>query len=306
MLAGCSLAPKYERPAAPVAANYPAPVALPQDTPAEASAKEGAADLAWSQFFGDARLQRLIALALENNRDLRVADLRVDRVRALYNIQRTALIPSLDATGDAVRQRTPGDINGTGQSRITSSYALAAEIPSYELDFFGRVASLRDEVLQQYLATDEARHSAQIGLIAVARQYFALLASDEQLALAQQTLAATAHAYDLNRQSFDAGVTSELDLKTSEGQRETVRASVAAFAQQQAQAANALTLLIGAPLPPDLPPVGSLATQQLIENLPVGLPSDLLARRPDIRAAEHTLQAANADIGIARAALFRW
>lgn len=298
LLAGCSLAPKYERPAAPVAGRYP-------DAPAAAAAGPVATELGWAEFFHDPRLQAILRLALENNRDLRVAALNVDRVRALYDIQRTALIPSLNATGSGTRKRTPGDLTSSGNASISSSWQVGVEIPSYELDFFGRVASLRGEVLQQYLATEEAQRSAQISLIsAVARQYLTLLAADEQLAIAQQTLAAAGHSYDLNQKSFDAGVTSELDLRTSEAQRESVRASVAQFEQARAQARNALILLIGAPLPADLPPAGSLATQSLIDDLPAGLPSDLLARRPDILAAEHNLQAANADIGVARAAFF--
>jgi multidrug efflux system outer membrane protein len=270
-----------------------------------AQARPPAADLAWQQFFGDARLQRLIRLALENNRDLRVAALNVERVRAFYNIERTALIPSLNATADGSRQRTPADLSTTGRPITSSSYSVGVEMPSYEIDFFGRVASLRDQVLEQYLASDEARISAQISLIsAVARQYLTLLATDEQLALARQTLEAAEHSYDLTRQTYEAGVNSELDLRTAEAQRESVRASVAALAQQSARAENALALLIGTPLPADLPPPGSLATQKLIDDLPAGLPADLLGRRPDIRAAEHTLQAANANIGIARAAFF--
>lgn len=300
LLAGCSLAPKYQRPDAPVATAYPAVAGV-------AVAERGvpAADLDWQQFFGDARLQRFIQLALENNRDLRMAALNVERVRAIYNIQRTALIPSLNATGDGSRQRTPGDLNSTGRPITTSSYSVGVEIPSYELDFFGRVASLRDQVLQQYLASDEARTSAQISLIsAVARQYLALLATNEQLALAQQTLDAAERSFELTRQTYEAGVNSELDLRTAEAQRASVRASVAALAQQRARGENALVLLIGVPLPADLPLAGSLANQQLIEDLPAGLPADLLTRRPDVRAAEHLLQAANANIGIARAAFF--
>ncbi|HEY0944767.1 MAG TPA: efflux transporter outer membrane subunit [Opitutaceae bacterium] len=297
LLAGCSLAPNYERPAAPVANAYP--------LGGDAKAGVAAADLAWRQFFGDARLQRLIELALENNRDLRVAALNVERVRALYRIQRTALIPSLNATGDGARQRTPGDLNSTGQPLTSSSYQVGVEMPSYEIDFFGRIASLRDQVLQQYLATDEARTSAQISLIsAVARQYLAALAVEEQLALARQTFDLAQRSYDLNRQTFEAGVSSELDLRTSEAQREAYRASLAQLEQQRTLAENGLVLLIGAPLPANLPVAGSLATQALIADLPAGLPSDLLTRRPDVRAAEHTLKAANANIGVARAAFF--
>jgi multidrug efflux system outer membrane protein len=314
LLSGCSLAPKYERPAAPVAGAYPE-----TNVTANSSATSAAADIAWRDFFGDARLQRLIALALENNRDFRVSALNVERVRALYNIQRTALIPTLDLQAGGTRQLQPGDLTSSGQPQTTNSFRVGGAITSYELDFFGRVASLRDQVLQQYLATDEARLSAKLSLIsAVARQYLTLLAADEQLAIARQTFEAAQRSYDLNKQTFDAGVTSELDLRTSEAQREAVRASVATFQQQReavrasvatfqqqrAQAENALVVLLGGPLPADLPPAGKLATQKLIDDLPAGLPADLLARRPDIRAAEHNLQAANANIGVARAAFF--
>lgn len=301
LLAGCSLAPKYQRPAAPVASAYPESGA----TTAAPAAPGAAADLAWRRFFGDPRLQRLLELSLANNRDLRVAALNVDRVRALYNIQRTALIPSVNATGDGVRQRTPADLSSSGRAVTGSSYSVGAEIPSYEVDFFGRVASLRDQVLQQYLATEEAQLAARISLISsVSRQYLTLLAADEQLALARGTFEAAERSYALTRQSFEAGVSSELDLRTSEAQREAYRASVAGLEQTRKQAENALVLLVGSPLPADLPPAGSLATQALLEDIPAGLPSELLVRRPDIRQAEHTLQAANAAIGIARAAFF--
>ena len=244
LLSGCSLAPKYQRPAAPVAATYPLDAST-ASTPAAVPA----ADLAWQQFFGDARLRGIIQLALENNRDLRVAALNVERVRAIYGIQRSVLIPSLDATGDAVRQRTPATLSPTGQPVTGSVYEVGLQIPSYEIDFFGRVMSLRNQVLHQYLATEEARRSAQIALIsAVARQYLAALAADEQLAVARQTLRAAEQSYDLNQQSFEGGVTSELDLRTAEGQREAVRASVAALEQRAAQLANGLVLLVGSPL----------------------------------------------------------
>lgn len=298
LLGGCSLAPRYERPASPVADSY--------TTNASASAADKTvADISWEEFFSDPRLQTVIRTALENNRDLRVAALNVERVRALYNIQRTALIPSLDATADGSRRRTPGDLSASGQSTISSSYQVGLEIPSYELDFFGRVTSLRDQVLQQYLATEEAQRSAHISLIStVSRQYFAVLAAEEQLALARQTLDAANRSFELNRKTYETGVASEIDLRTAEAQRESVRASVAAIEQSRDLAKNALALLVGAPLPADVFTAGSLAMQNLIEDLPAGLPSDLLTRRPDILAAEHTLQAANANIGVARAAFF--
>lgn len=300
LLSGCSLAPKYRRPAAPVAATYPVDTSIASN-PSSAPA----ADLAWHQFFGDARLRAIIHLALENNRDLRVAALNVERIRAIYSIQRSVLIPRLDATASGARQRVVLGFDPDNQALTYGSFRVGLEMPSYEVDFFGRIVSLRDQVLHQYLATEEARRSAQIALIsAVARQYLAVLAADEQLALAHQTLRAAEQSYELNRQSFEAGVASELDLRTAEGQREAVRASVAALEQQAAQLAHGLVLLVGTPLPDDLPPAGSLATQALVEDIPAGLPADLLARRPDVRAAEEILRAANANIGVARAAFF--
>ncbi len=301
LFAGCSLAPNYERPAAPIAATYPGvatSAAEPQSDPTASAVN-------WTEFFGDARLNAIIALALENNRDLQVAALNIDRVRAVYNIQRTALIPRLNITGNSTRSLTPGDLNSSGAPLTSSSHALVAEIPSYELDFFGRIASLRDQALAQYLATEEAAKSARISLIsAVARQGYATLALDEQLDLARQTLAAAEETYALNQQSFDAGVASELSLRTAEAERESVRATVAALQTQRDQAHNALTLLIGAPIPADLPPGHSLIDVTPATSLPAGLPADLLVNRPDIRAAEQTLLAANANIGVARAAFF--
>jgi len=302
-LAGCSLAPKYERPAAPVAETYPnadaAWSATPNARATTAHQIEGSATP-----LGDDRLRALLALALENNRDLHVAALNVERVRALYRIQRAATLPNISASGDATRRQTPAALSPSG-TRIASTYQAGLTIPAYELDFFGRVASLREAALQQYLASEEAHRSAHIALVsAVSRQYFGLLAADEQLALAHNTLDAAERSYALNHQSFEAGVASELDLRTAEAQREAVRASVAQLEQARDLAHNALVLLVGSPLPATLPAPGNLATQQLIDDLPAGLPSALLTRRPDIRAAEHTLRAANANIGVARAAFF--
>ncbi|WP_269446589.1 efflux transporter outer membrane subunit [Cephaloticoccus primus] len=295
--AGCSLAPKYQRPAAPVAESYP-----------EATGPiSPAVELSWQQFFGgDARLRAIIALALENNRDLHAAALNVERVRALYRIQRAATFPDIAATGDGTRRQTPASLSPTGERSIDSTYQVGLSIPAYELDFFGRVASLRDTALQQYLATEQAHRSAHIALIsAVARQYLNLLATEERLDLAQQILAAAERSYALNHQSFEAGIASEIDLRTAEAQREAVRASVAEIEQARDLAYNALVLLVGAPLPATLPAAGTLASQEaLIEDLPAGLPSELLTRRPDILAAEHNLRAANANIGAARAAFF--
>jgi len=296
LLGGCSLAPKYTRPAAPIAATYPH---------ADAAATSPSAPTGSAHLGGDARLRALLTLALENNRDLHIAALNVERVRALYRIQRAATFPDISATGDGTRRQTPAALSPSGTRTITSTYQAGLTIPAYELDFFGRIASLREAALQQYLASEEAHRAAHIALVsAVSRQYFTVLATEEQRALAQQILDAAERSYALNRQSFEAGVSSEIDLRTAEAQREAVRASVAEITQARDLAQNALVLLVGSPLPSTLPAPGNLATQALIDDLPAGLPSELLTRRPDIRAAEHSLRAANANIGVARAAFF--
>jgi len=296
LLSGCSMAPGYKRPETPLAQAYPL---------AAESKAMAASELSWKEYYKEPRLAALIMVALENNRDVRVAALSVERVRALYRIQRTALIPSLDATAGGSRSRTPGDLNTTGQSRLSDTNSAALQIPSYELDFFGRVASLRDQVLEQYLATEDARLTARMTVVsAVARQYYTLLATEEQLAIARESLRAADESCDLNRRTFEAGVNSEIDLRSSEAQREAYRASAATLEYQRTKAENALVLLLGRPLPAGLPAAGSLEQQDLLEDLPAGLPSELLTRRPDVRAAEHTLKAANANIGVARAAFF--
>lgn len=298
ILTACSLAPEYERPDLPVSDSYPA-------TRVNRSSDITVLDLGWREFFKLPQLNQLIELALENNRDFQVTGLKVERMQALLQIQRSALIPSLNAAGDGPRQRTPGDLSITGQPTTRSNYRVGLEIPSYELDFFGRVSGLRDQALSLYLSTEEANLSFKISLISsVARQYFLMLAAQDQLDLAVEGLETAAKSFQLTQQTFDAGVGSELDLRTAEAQMEAYKANVASLNAQRAQAVNGLQFLIGAPIPNDTLSSISLAQVELIDELPAGLPSDLLTRRPDIRAAENNLRAANASIGIARAAFF--
>jgi multidrug efflux system outer membrane protein len=298
---GCTLAPKYERRAAPVASTWPESAAAPTG----AGRTNAVADIGWREFFQDPRLQSLIGLALTNNRDLRVAVLKVEQSRAQYRIERAALFPAIDATGNGVRQRLPHDLSGTGHAVTESQYSLNLGTTAYELDLFGRVRSLKAAALENYFATEEARQSAQIALVAgVAVDYLSERALNEQLKMTQQTLAAVQESYRLIKASYDAGNTSELDLSTAEAQVETAKDDAAFYEQQFDQAVNALVLLVGEPLPADLPPPQPLDVEHLLTDLPPGLPSDLLVRRPDILAAEHQLKAANADIGAARAAFF--
>jgi len=300
-LAGCTLAPKYHQPAAPIAGAWP------ENSPAGASAAvtNAAADIGWRDFFSDPRLQSIIGLALTNNRDLQVAVLNVEVSQAQYRIQRANLFPQVDATGSYTRQLTPGYELFPGQSAENSVYSVGIGTTSYELDLFGRIRSLKAQALENYFATAEARRNAQIALVAeVAIQYLTELELDEQLSVARQTLASVQSAYDLNKQSYDVGNASELDLRTAEAQVQTALVSIASYQQQRNQAEHALVLLVGEPLPENLPPVRPLDAQPLLADIPPGLPSDLLQRRPDILEAEHTLRSANANIGAARAAFF--
>lgn len=299
LLSSCSLAPRYQRPASPV------PDAWPASAGAAAEGATPAADLGWRDVLGDPRLQALVALALANNRDLRVASLNVDLARARYGIQRAGLLPEVNAAGSYTRSRTPLDQSSIGRPYTSDQWNAGVGITAWELDLFGRVRSLDDAALQAWLGTTEARRGAHLALVAAtADQYLTTRALDEQLALARQTLELVQASHDLTRRRYDVGQVSELDLRTAEVQVQAVRVSLAALAQQRAQAENALVLLVGQPLPADLPPPAPLDASGVLADLPPGLPSDLLQRRPDILEAEHALQAANASIGAARAAFF--
>ena len=306
LLSACSLAPTYQRPAAPVAADFP--VNAPGAGAAAAPAADGkaAVDTGWRDFFADDRLRGLIATALENNRDLRTAALRIEEARAAYNITRADRLPNLNAGLTGTRARSADFRNVGGQGGVAEYYDAGISIPAFELDFFGRVRNLSEAALSSYLATDEARRAAQISTVAeVAKAYFTERAYAEQQKLAQDTYEARRRTYDLTRQRMDVGASSLLDLRLNETLMETARAQALALARQRAQAENALTLLVGAP--PAQAATGPMADDRQIDAMsavPAGLPSDLLTRRPDIRAAEQRLRGANANIGAARAAFF--
>jgi multidrug efflux system outer membrane protein len=298
VLSGCSMAPVYQRPAAPVAGEFPL-----NSSTADA---RSAVDTGWREFFADERLQQLIATALENNRDLRTAALRIEEARAAYNIQRADRVPNLNVGLSGTRGRTPGFATPSGQAVVSERYDANLSMSAFELDFFGRVKSLSDAALASYLASDEARQAAQISIVAeVAKAYFTERSYAEQYALAQRTYEARRRTYELTQQRVEVGASSRLDLRSNETLMETARASALALARQRAQAENALTLLVGAP--PTQAASGTMACDAQIDAMsavPAGLPSDLLARRPDIRAAEQRLKASNANIGAARAAFF--
>jgi multidrug efflux system outer membrane protein len=309
--AGCTMAPKYQRPAAPVTATFPTggvyetqPGATQPDSASARSANgQSAVDIGWRDFFVDPRMQRLIEIALKNNRDLRVSVLNMQASQAQFRIVRAGLFPTLDAAASQSKQRTPKDLSVFGNT-ISNSYSVGLNA-SWEIDFFGRIQSLKDQALAQYLATAQARKAAEISLVSqVANQYLTVLELDDLLKVTQGTLKTSQESYRITKLQYDNGTGSELDLRQSQTVVEQASANLQSQARLRAQAENALVLLLGEPLPADLPPGLTLNDQNLVTDIPAGLPSDLLTRRPDIMEAEENLLAANANIGAARAAFF--
>lgn len=279
----CTLAPAYERPTLPVANQF-----------ADETGTLVAADQGWRDVFGDPRLQALIALALQNNRDLRIAALNVELTRAQYRIERSQLFPQVAASGSA-------DITN---AEMQTRYRVGVGA-SWELDLFGRVRSLKEAALQEYLASEAALRAAHLSLVGeVVAQYLRERTFAEQLELAKQTQESVREMYEITRRLLEAGQRSELDMRSAEAQLQGARAEVYRLTRVQAQAQNALVLLVGQTLPSDLPPPQPLASQTVVADLAPGVPSEVLLRRPDVMAAEHVLRAANANIGAARAAFF--
>ena len=301
LLSGCSLIPDYQRPEAPVAADWPQGEAYGN---AASEGSRSAEDLQWREFFRDPALQQLVQVALENNRDLRVAALNVEAYRALYRIQRADLLPSVSADGAGTRQRLPADLSQTGEARTSGQYSATLGVNAWELDFFGRIRSLSEQALQQYLATEQAARSTQISLVAsVANAYLQWQADQALLQLTQDTLKTFEESYQLTQRSFDVGVADALALSQARSSVDSARVSLAQYQRLVAQDRNALTQLLGTGLPADLPQ-GLKLNAELLEQVPAGLPADLLQRRPDLLQAEYQLKAANANIGAARAAFF--
>jgi len=306
LLGGCTMMPAYDRPAPPVSdtwADGTGPEAEPAQPAAEPAAP-AATELGWQDFFTDARLRALIELALANNRDLRIATLNIDRAAALYRIQRAEVNPTIGVQALGEKYRIPEKLGDNGESKMVESYSVVLGLASWELDLFGRLRSMSTASFEQYLATEEARRAAQISLVAaVAGSYLSLAADGENLRLARVTLEAQQASYELIRATRDAGIASDLDLRQAQSQVEAARVNVAAYTGAVAVDRNALELLVGAPLAPDLLPdeFGAVTDPR---GVSAGLSSDVLLCRPDILAAEHRLRSANANIGAARAAFF--
>jgi NodT family efflux transporter outer membrane factor (OMF) lipoprotein len=308
MTSACSMNPRLDIPSPPVSSAYPDAATI---EPASAAAID------WRSMFGDPRLQRIIALALENNRDLRVTSLNVEAARAQFRVARGAQLPTIDANGSYTRQRVPaataaaGIGGGAGLPEGTPSgiefgqYSANAALTTFEIDLFGRLRSQSQAAFERYLASDEGRRAARIALIgSVVDAYVAERLAQEQLALTERTLADWNISFDIARRLHEARQRSGLDVAEAEGLVRGAEADLQARSRALSEARNALQLLVGAPLPNDLPPPIGLIDQPIQTQLPAGLPSDLIENRPDIRQAERELAAANADVGAARAAFF--
>ena len=302
LASGCTLSPKYTRPKAPIPAGWPQGAAykrakVPSGAPM-------APELNWQDFFTDPKLQNIIEMALKNNRDLKLAALNVAYARALYGVQRAELFPTVGAAGSESKHRSATDLTHPGEPRTTKQFSVDLGITSWEIDFFGRIRSLEQRALEQYLATEEARRSAQIALISeVARAYLALAADRENLKLARDTLETQQASYNLIEKLYKAGLATELDLRRAQTRMEAAKRDIPRYTQLAALDLNALNLLAGSPVPETLLP-DNLESVKAPRVVSPGLPSEVLLKRPDIMAAEHQLKAAYALIGAARAAFF--
>jgi outer membrane protein, multidrug efflux system len=331
LLSACTLAPHYRRPTLPVSNQWPvdtkgsgetqSPNQADGSSPAPSSPAISADRIGWRDFFADSRLQRLIEIALENNRSLRIAVLNVAASQAQYRAQRGNLFPAISATGTGVVEKFPsngavplgaiGASNGTSPPAAGASggtfhyYTAGIGFTNYELDLFGRQRSLTTQAFEQYLAQGETRRSTQISLVAeVATNYFAVLADQALVKLTEETLRNETESYELTKAMYDRDTTTLLSLKQAESAVDAARANLEQYQRQLALDTHALTLVVGQEIPADLPPAADLDSEELLDEVPAGLPSNLIVQRPDIMSAEHSLRAANANIGAARAAFF--
>lgn len=303
-LAGCgTLAPRYTQPEAPVPASWPSGPAYKAES-ADAVATR-VSDISWQSFFENENLQKLIALALENNRDLRVAALNIEKSQAQYRIRRADLFPAVNANATELTQRIPAGISSTGEGSSVNQYTVGVGFSAYELDLFGRIRSLKDQALDQYLATEQARLSLQISLVAeVAGNYLTLAADRERLRLARDTLSSRVTSFNLIQSRYDAGIATALALQQAQTTVDSAKVDIARYISQIARDENALTLVVGTTIQPELLPSGMEDAVSSLKDIPRGLPSDVLQHRPDILEAENLLKGANANIGAARAAFF--
>ena len=326
-LAGCNLAPNYVRPALPVSQSWPeldqtqydaqsGKISQQKQTAEQLSNQtalinnepntNNAANIAWQDFFLDPRLRALITIALENNRDFRIAVARMDQAQALWGVQRGALFPQIGAGAGGVKQRqlVPAS-SGNNVSTVTSLYQAEVGVTAFEIDLFGRLRNLSEAAFQQYLASAEVARGVQISLVAdTALNYLSLRVAQTLLTLTESTYRSRLANYQLVLERSKAGVASDIALMQAKSVLDAAAGDVAVFTRERALALNALSVLIGQAIPDNLPPERPLKEINFMAGIPAGIPSDLLFRRPDIRQAENILLSANANIGAARAAFF--
>ncbi len=302
VLSGCTMIPEYKRPDAPVPAAWPTGPAY-KETGSDFKGKD-AADVNWREFYADEKLQKIIEAALQNNRNLRVAALNIEKMRAVYGVSRLVVLPLPDANGSLNYYRNPADIADGSDARNVRLYNTNFGVTSWEIDFFGRIRSLSERALQQYFATEYARNNVQIALIAeVANAYMLLAAERDALELARSTLKAQEESRELIKRRYELGASSQIDLDQVTTRVEAARVDEAKFTNLVANDENALAFLVGAPIPPELLAT-NLTSIKPPKDIYPGLSSEILLKRPDILEAENQLKAANANIGAARAAFF--
>lgn len=293
---GCTLAPEYNRPEAPIPAEYAGDAG---------QTGEEAALPGWRDFFTDPVMQRLIGVALENNRDYKAVLLNIERTRAQYQIQRADLLPTVGAAASANSQHMAAPFTGTGEEGVTRQYSATLGFSAFELDLFGRVRSLTESALEQYHSVENDARTSRISLMAeVAGVYMQLVADRELLDTTRKTYLNRKDQFELVNNKFANGVASQLEASQAESIMQEALSNVARYETAVSKDENYLALLLGAELPDDLPEVRRLADVRPLADVPEGLPSSLLERRPDIASAEHRLKAANANIGAARANFF--
>ena len=339
MLSACmSLAPEYQQPPLPVQDNLEhakSTAALSPDQQAAVRVDAQNGPMAWQDFIAEPRLRELIRQALDNNRDLRVATLAIEKARAQYGIDRAALFPSVAATGVGNRTRSADDLTTAGRSNVTGQYTAQLGFSSYEIDFFGRVRNLNEVALQEFLRTGDSRRSVQLSLIAeIANAWLTLDADARRLALARETLRTRLESLQLTERSFELGAANGLTLAQTRTTVDSARVDVGTYTSQLARDRNTLTLLVGDSVHESLLPAsvaiaaatktqpaplgtGPRTSERLssvqvmlpepvaaLLSVPQDLPSSVLLQRPDVQASERTLRGTYANIGAARAAFF--
>lgn len=302
VLSGCTMAPRYERPELPVQPVWPESAQVSAE---EQEVADAATNRPWREFFTDPAMASLVETAIENNRDLRVAVLNIEKYRAQYYIQRADTLPTITIGGSSSAQYMNKAVSSRGEAVIDRAYAAQVGFTSFEIDLFGRVRSLKESALQQYFATEFAARSAQVSLVAeVVGAYLQLVANREMLELSRSTYQNRLESYNLINRMFEMGLTSQLTVNQARTIVEEARVAAAQYETAAAQAENGLVLLLGAPVPEGVTLAGRLGEVAMLPDVPPGLPSDLMQRRPDIVASEHQLQSVNASIGAARANFF--